>query len=64
MTDYWWNKRDDFGLLLIESRSPKESERFFGINAPTQTLSLGASLLESANLIKPFDNTLSMPLSN
>ena len=48
MTDYWWGKRDEVGLLLIESRSPKEAERFFGNNAPTQTLSLGASLLESA----------------
>ena len=64
MTDYWWNKRDDFGLLLIESRSTKESERFFGINAPTQTLSLGASLLESANLIKPFESKLASKMED
>ena len=50
-TDYWWEKRDDRGLLRIESRSPKEAERFFETNAPTQTLSLGISLLESATLI-------------
>ena len=58
MTDYWWGKRDEVGLLLIESRSPKEAERFFGNNAPTQTLSLGASLLESADLIETFEADL------
>ena len=41
-TDYWWEKRDDRGLLRIESRSPKEDERFFEMNAPTQTFSLGS----------------------
>ena len=51
-TDYWWEKRDDRGLLRIESRSPKEDERFFENNAPTQTFSLGISLLESAALIE------------
>ena len=51
-TDYWWEKRDDRGLLRIESRSPKEAERFFETNAPTQTFSLGISLLESAVLIE------------
>ena len=58
MTDYWWKKRDELGLLLIESRSPKEAERFFGNNAPTQTLSLGASLLESGDLMEPFEAEL------
>ena len=51
-TDYWWEKRDARGLLRIESRSPKEAERFFEMNAPTQTFSLGISLLESATLIE------------
>ena len=51
-TDYWWEKRDDRGLLRIESRSPKDAERFFEKNAPTQTFSLGISLLESAALIE------------
>ena len=51
-TDYWWEKRDAHGLLRIESRSPKEAERFFEMNAPTQTFSLGVSLLESATLIE------------
>ena len=51
-TDYWWEKRDDRGLLRIESRSPKDDERFFENNAPTQTFSLGISLLESAALIE------------
>ena len=52
-THYWWEKRDARGLLRIESRSPKEDERFFEKNAPTQTFSLGISLLESAALIEP-----------
>ncbi len=55
MLDYWWMKRDDRGLLLIESRSPRDDLRFHGINAPGQTLSLAASLLESAGL--PADST-------
>lgn len=50
--EYWWEKRDEKGLLLIESRSPTEDERFYQNNAPTQTLSLGISLLESAELIE------------
>ena len=51
-TDCWWEKRDARGLLRIESRSPKAAERFFEMNAPTQTFSLGISLLESATLIE------------
>ena len=51
MMDYWWAKRDGKGLLLIESRSPKDEERFYNVNAPGQTLSLAASLLESAMLL-------------
>ncbi len=51
-TEYWWEKRDARGLLRIESRSPKEAESFFEKNAPTQTLSLGISLLESAALLE------------
>ena len=51
-TDYWWEKRDARGLLRIESRSPRDAERFFEKNAPTQTLSLGVSLLESAALLE------------
>ena len=50
-TNYWWEKRDARGLLRIESRSPKDDARFFEMNAPTQTFSLGVSLLESATLI-------------
>lgn len=49
--DYWWEKRDDQGLLLIESRSPETQERFYQVNAPGQTVSLATSLLESAALI-------------
>lgn len=51
-TDYWWEKRDARGLLRIESRSPRDDARFFEMNAPTQTFSLGVSLLESAALIE------------
>ena len=39
------------GLLQSESRSPEDDEDFYQINAPGQTLSLGVSLLESAELI-------------
>lgn len=51
-TEYWWEKRDEQGLLCIESRSPSENERFCNVNAPTQTLSLGVSLIESADIIE------------
>ena len=49
--DYWWDKKDDLGLLLIESRSPEEDTNFYQVNAPGQTLSLGTSLLEAADLL-------------
>jgi hypothetical protein len=49
--DYWWKKRDDRGLLLIESRSPEDDERFYDVNNPGQTLSLATSLLESAEIL-------------
>ena len=48
MLDYWWGRRSPGDLLLIESRSPVDDERFYQIDAPGQTLSLGASLLEAA----------------
>ncbi|MFQ6041554.1 MAG: hypothetical protein ACE5PV_11915 [Candidatus Poribacteria bacterium] len=51
MLDYWWDKRDDKGLLLIESRSPQDEPRFYRVNAPGQTVSLAVSLLESAILL-------------
>lgn len=51
-TNYWWEKRGTYGLLRIESRSPKEADRFYEMNAPTQTLSIGISLLESAALLE------------
>ena len=51
MLDYWWKKRDDRGLLLIESRSPKDESDFYGVNSAQQTLSLGISLLEAAVLL-------------
>ena len=51
MLDYWWPRRDELGLLLIESRSPRTDEHFYQVNAPGQTLSLGASLLEAAPML-------------
>ena len=53
MADYWWLKRDHCGLLLIESRSPASDVHFFNANAPGQTISLAASLLEAAGLLQP-----------
>lgn len=50
--DYWWEKREANNLLLIESRSPVEDNRFHRTNAPGQTLSLSASLLEAAELLE------------
>ena len=52
MLDYWWEKKDDRGLLLIESRSPETETKFYGVNSVTQTLSLGVSLLEAADLLE------------
>lgn len=51
MLDYWWPWRDADNLLLIESRSPVDQDRFHNVNAPGQTLSLAASLLESVPLV-------------
>jgi len=51
MLDYWWNKRDDRGLLMLESRSPEDDERFRNTKAPGQTLSLAASFLDSAEML-------------
>lgn len=52
IVEYWWPRRDERNLLLIESRSPEEDVRFYNINAPGQTLSLAASLLESVPLLE------------
>ncbi|MBD04099.1 MAG: hypothetical protein CME24_07115 [Gemmatimonadetes bacterium] len=52
MLDYWWPKRDDRGLLQIESRTPEENDRFHDVNAPSQTLSLAISLLEAAPVLE------------
>lgn len=52
MTDYWWEKREDIGLLAFASRGRS------GIIAVGQTLGLAASLLESADVLDPFDPEL------
>jgi len=60
MLDYWWNKRDERGQLLIESRVPVDDpNRFYNTNAPSQTISVAASLLESADMISERDTKLS-----
>ena len=52
MLDYWWDKRDERGLLLIESRCPPDNNPdFHNINAPGQTLSLAASLLRGSEVL-------------
>ena len=56
--DYWWRRRDEHGMLLIESRAPEDDLRFHNTNAPAQTLSLAASLYESAPLIEAADPPL------
>jgi len=58
MVEYWWPRRDERSLLLIESRSPEEDVRFYNINAPGQTLSLAASLLESLPLLEDRESEL------
>jgi len=51
---YWWDKRDDDGQLLIESRTPIDDPvKFHNVNAPAQTLSLAVSLLESEPVVRP-----------
>ncbi len=52
MLDYWWPRRDDRGLLQIESRTPADDDRFHDVNAPAQTLSLAISLLEAVPLLE------------
>ena len=51
MLDYWWSRRDENGLLAMETRSPEDLYVMHNVGAPGQTLSLGASLLESAELL-------------
>ena len=51
MADYWWQRRDENDLCLIESRTPPHKTQFYNRNHAGQTLSLGVSLLESANLL-------------
>ncbi len=51
MMNYWWARRDARGLLPIESRSPESDAHFYNTNAPGQTLSFAASLLDAAPLL-------------
>jgi len=51
MVGYWWDKRDKRDVLQIESRSPPTEVGMYRVNSPGQTLSLGVSLLESAELL-------------
>ncbi|MDO9543538.1 MAG: hypothetical protein Q7J98_14625, partial [Kiritimatiellia bacterium] len=63
MLDYWWSKRDAQGLLLTESRSPDDDAVFSGVKAPGQTLSLAASLLESAGLLSAQEPAIAEEMS-
>lgn len=58
MLDYWWEKRDEKGMLLIESRSPQDASDFYNADAPGQTVSLATSLLESAAIFHGKDPEL------
>lgn len=51
MLDYWWEKRDDTGLCYVESRAIPE-HILYDTLATAQTLSLGSSLLDAAELIE------------
>ena len=62
--DYWWERRDGRGLLLIESRSPPEDTNFYNVNAPGQTLSLSASMLESIPLLTANEPALAREMEN
>ena len=50
MLDYWWEKRQPNGLLNTESRT-HEGHFAYRMLAVAQTLSLGVSLLEAADLL-------------
>jgi hypothetical protein len=58
ITDYWWGKRDERGLLQIESRTPADMPKFLDTNTPGQTLSLAISLLETADLLEELGTEL------
>jgi len=58
MADDWWPRRDEDGLLLIESRTPSDDDRFHNVNAPGQTISLALSLLEAADYVEVYDDRL------
>ncbi len=49
--DYWWNKRQSNACLRVESRSPVKDADFFDILCPSQTLSLGISLMDAAQVL-------------
>lgn len=49
--DYWWEKRQPNGLCHIESRNEDPDDKLHDMLAPGQTLSLGASLFEAAELL-------------
>ncbi len=51
MVDYWWPHRDEKGLLLVHTQCPEEVAHQYNVNTMSQTVSLAASLLESAVLL-------------
>lgn len=62
--DYWWPKRDEQNLCLLESRTPEDPAhvRRFRVPSPSQTLSLAVSLLEAAALLESLQSELAREL--
>ena len=52
LVDYWPPWRDENGLLLGMTRSQDDDEIFHNVNSLHQTISLAASLLESAEVVE------------
>lgn len=59
--DYWWERRVEGKPLYIESRSPLDSN-FHQRYCPSQTISLGVSLLDAADLLRDGEPELSEEL--
>ncbi len=60
--DYWWSKRHPNGCLRVESRSPAKDVDFFDVLCPSQTLSLGVSLLDAAAVLNPIEPAMAEEL--
>jgi hypothetical protein len=61
--DYWWERRKDGECFLLESRTPADDPEFLDVLSASQTLSLGLSLLDAAEVLSTVDEGLSNLLS-